>query len=112
NNVGTAFGRLGDYKRCIEYTSSAWEILKELLGENHPNVLFIKLTIATAHVRMGDNISASRIVEALMRDVPKELPLRSDVEELRKMILTELIQKEGCQPPVNPGKRKKGKKKR
>jgi len=42
SNIGSAWDALGDSKKAIDYYEQAYDIFRELLGDEHPNTKTVK----------------------------------------------------------------------
>ena len=58
NNVGYAYGNLGDEKTALEYLLKALKIMEEVLGEKHPYTAQSYNNVGYAYIKLGDEKTA------------------------------------------------------
>ena len=55
NNVGSAYGELGDHKKALEYQLKALSIIEKVLPENHPDIAALYNNVGFAYGNLGDH---------------------------------------------------------
>ena len=55
NNVGYAYGKLGDHKKALEYQLKALSIIEKVLLENHPYIATEYNNVGYAYGELGDH---------------------------------------------------------
>ena len=74
NNVGYAYGELGDHKKELEYKLKAVAIQKKVLPENHPDIATSYNNVGSAYSELGDRKKALEYLLKALAIREKVLP--------------------------------------
>ena len=66
NNVGGAYGELGEYKKALEYLLKALAIREKVLTENHPDIATSYNNVGVAYYELGDYKKALEYSQRLL----------------------------------------------
>ena len=74
NNVGYAYGELGEHKKELEYKLKALAILEKVLPENHPDIATLYNNVGSAYSELGNRKKALECLLNALAIQEKVLP--------------------------------------
>ena len=66
NNLGYAYGKLGDHKKQLDYYLKALAIREKVLPENHPDIAASYNNVGHAYYELGDYKKALEYYQRLL----------------------------------------------
>jgi tetratricopeptide (TPR) repeat protein len=112
NNIGVTYAQLGDHTQALIYGERALALRIELLGNQHPATIHSAKNVSRALNVLDRRAEAFNVIDGFLHNIPKSHPEYGDLQNHRKQLLAKPLRTGFRQPPSNPSKRRKGRKKK